>query len=149
MAFSANIATIDSTNNGINAIDKVDKSAKIDVDKNIVNVQDYVKDDKRLQLLSENFNALEQNFSNAEVNSEIQNLLNNLLQNAYQEDEVVNSLIVAKQHGQQKLLIKLTKQNIKLSIGNLTTNENKSNKRLYVQKKLYVSIDQKLQLFLL
>ena len=52
---------------------------RFDIDEDIVNVKDYVKDHKRFQLLSKNLNATEQ------------------LQNAYQENKVVNNLIAAKQ----------------------------------------------------
>ena len=43
----------------------------MDVDEDIVNVKDYVEDHKGFQLLSKNFNALEQGFSSAKINSKI------------------------------------------------------------------------------
>ena len=156
LAFNANTATINATdiavnaiNDGINAIDDVvNELAEEDIDENIVNVEDYVKDHKRLQLFSKNFNAPEQGFSNAKINSNIQHSLNELLQSTYQKNKVVNSLIAAKQHDQQKLPIKLTKRGIKLSMENLTISENKP-KRLYMKGKIYVPKSKKLQLFLL
>ena len=124
VAFNANIATsnaidnaINAINDRINAIDNViDELAEVDVDEDIVNIQDYVKNHKTFQLLSKNFNASEQSSSNVEINSKIQNSLNNVLQIAHQKDEIVNSLIAAKQCGQSKLPIELTKQSIKLSV---------------------------------
>ena len=156
LTFNVNTATINAIDIAINAIDKeintindvVDDLAEVDVDKNIVNVKNYVEDHKRLQFFSENFNAPEQGFSNVKINSDIQKSLNNLLQNAYQDDKVVNSLIAAKQCDQRKLLIERTKQSIKLSIRNLIISKNKP-KRLYVKGKMYVPESEKLQLFLL
>ena len=99
VAFNANTGAINNTDNAINTInDVVNELAEVDSDKNIVSMKDYVEDHKRLQL-SKNFNALEQSFSSAKINSKIQNLLNKLLQSVYQEDEIVNSLIAAKQRG--------------------------------------------------
>ena len=79
MTFNANIVTSNAIDNTINAIDDginaiddmIDKLAKIDIDKNIVNVENYVKNHKRLQLFSENLNALEQSSFSAKINSEI------------------------------------------------------------------------------
>ena len=48
--------------------------------------------------LQHNSNStLEQRFSSAETGSEFQKSLEDLLQNAYQHDEVVNSIIAAKE----------------------------------------------------
>ena len=49
----------------------VDELAEVDADEDIVNVEDYVKDHKRLQLFSKNFNALEQSFFSAKINLKI------------------------------------------------------------------------------
>ena len=74
--------------------------------------------------------------------------MNDLLQNVYQKDEVLNSFIAAKQRGQQKLPVELTKQDIKLSMRDLTVSKNKP-KVLYVKEKMYMPENQELQLFLL
>ena len=79
MAFNANIVTSNATDNAINAIDDrinaindvVDELAEIDVDKDIINMEDYVENHKKFQLISVNLNALEQSFSSAKINSEI------------------------------------------------------------------------------
>ena len=79
VALNVNIAAFDSTDNAIGIIDNrinainnlINESAKVNVEEDIVDVQNYVKDDKRLQLLSKNLNTLEQSFSNAKANSEI------------------------------------------------------------------------------
>ena len=60
----------------------------------------------------------------------------------------MNSLIAAKQHGQQKLSIELTKQGIKLSMKDLSISKNEP-KRLYVKRRIYMPENKKLQLFLL
>ena len=61
----------------------------------------------------------------------------------------MNNFIAAKQRGQQKLPVKLTKQGIKLSMGDLTISKNIGNKKLLVQRRMYVPENQKLQPFLL
>ena len=79
MIFRANTAATSATDNainiidiGINAIDdEINDSAEVDVDRDIVNLQDYIKGDEELQLFSKNLNASEQNFFNAEISSKI------------------------------------------------------------------------------
>ena len=101
IAFNANTAISNATDNAINAIDDVvDELANVDIDEDIVNMENYMEGHKKFQFLSKNFNAPEQSFSSAKINSKIQNSLDDLLQDAYQEDEVMNNLIVAKQRGQ-------------------------------------------------
>ena len=57
--FNANIAAINDTDNAINVIDDVvNELAKVNVNEDIVNVEDYVKNYKGSQL-SKNLNALE------------------------------------------------------------------------------------------
>ena len=79
----------------------------------------------------------------------MQKSLENLLQNAYQQDKVMNSIIAAKKQGFQKLSAELTKQNIKLAMGDLVVERNGATKRLYVKSKIYIPNDKNLQLFLL
>ena len=96
---------------------------------------------------------MEQSFSIPEIASEtefeIENLLEDLLQNAYQNDAVVNSIIAAKEQGLRKLPVELTKQGIKLAMGDLTIEGSGNARRLYVKGKMYVPNNENLQLFLL
>ena len=62
---------------------------------------------------------------------------------------MVKSLIVGKKQGLQKIPAELAKQTIKFAIENLTVEENKTSKRLYLRNKMYISNDKNLQLFLL
>ena len=72
VAFNANTATSNLINNAINAIDDVvNELTETDVDEDIINMEDYVEDHKRLQLFSKNFNTLEQNSLSAKINTEI------------------------------------------------------------------------------
>ena len=95
---------------------------------------------------------LEQGSSSTEMaGSRIENSLEEFLDIAYQNDKFLNSIIAAKQAGLQKLLADLTKQDIKLAMGDFTLENTgrKSSTRLYVKGKIYVPNDEKLRLFLL
>ena len=61
----------------------------------------------------------------------------------------MNSIIAAKKRSLQNLLAELTKQEIKLAMGNLTVESSGNGKRLYVKHRMYVPNDKNLQLFLL
>ena len=144
-----------------NEVDEVDLDSKVDVDsevdmdsrvkkdENIVDVRDYMGLD--LYQHSNSQQDSEQGSSSTKNVSEfeIENLLNKLLSKAYQNNKTVNSIIDAKQQGLRKLPADLTKQGIKLAMGDLTLNGSGSSTRLYVKSKMYVSNDENLKLFLL
>ena len=93
---------------------------------------------------------LEQGFSSIEMaGSRIENLLEDLLDIAYQNNEVLNSIIAAKRAGLRKLPAKITKQGIKLAMGDLTLQGSGRSTRLYMKSKMYVPNNKKLKLFLL
>ena len=94
---------------------------------------------------------LKLSFSSTKTESKIKNLLDNLLDKAYQNDEILNSIITAKQEGLQKLPAKLIKQGIKLAIRDLTLRNSGCGEsvRLYVKDRMYMPNDNSLKLFLL
>ena len=78
-----------------------------------MNVEDYLDPDLPQHI--EFKQNLEQSSSSTKTGSKIKNLLEDLLDKAYQANEVMNSIIVAKQAGFQKLPSDLTKQGVKLA----------------------------------
>ena len=81
--------------------DKVDVNSKVDVDseveknENIVDVRDYIN--QNLHQHSELEQILKQGSSSTKMaGSRIKNLLEEFLDRAYQNDEVLNSIIAAK-----------------------------------------------------
>ena len=134
--------------------DEVDVDSEVDVDdevekdKNIVDVRNYIN--QNLHQHSELEQILEQSSSSTKMaGSKIKNSLEDLLDKSYQKDEIVNSIIAAKQSGLWKLPADLAKQGIKLAMGDLTFAGSGRSTRLYVRGKMYVPNEEKLQLFLL
>ena len=130
-------------------VDKLVNEVDEDKNKNIVDVRDYTGLDLR-QHTSEEQN-LELNSSSTKMaRSGIKNSLENLLDKAYQ-DNIVNSIIDAKRQGLRKLPADLTKQGIKLAMGDLTLRNNSRGEsvRLYVKDRMYILNDKSLKLFLL
>ena len=134
--------------------DEVDVDSEVDVDdevekdKNIVDVRNYIN--QNLHQHSELEQILEQSSSSTKMaGSKIKNSLEDLLDKSYQKDEIVNSIIAAKQSGLRKLPADLTKQGIKLAMGDLTLAGSGRSTRLYVRGKMYVPNEEKLRLFLL
>ena len=126
-----------------NKVDKIDEVEN----EMIVDVEDYLDPDLSQHI--EFKQNLEQSSLKTKTGLKIKNLLEDLLDKAYQSDEVVKSIIKAKQKDLQKLLADLTKQSIKLAIGDLTLRGSGRSTRLYVKSKIYVPNDQNLKLFLL
>ena len=131
--------------NGVNAseVDEVDEVKNED----IVDVRDYMGLD--LHQHSNVQQNLELSSSSTETaESRIENSLEGLLEIAYQSNEV-KSIIAAKRAGLRKLPSNITKQGIKLAMGDLTLKGSEKSTRLYVKSKMYVPNDEKLKLFLL
>ena len=82
----------------VNEVDDVDEIDNVDEveNKNIVDVRDYIDPDLYQHLNSQQ-NSEQGSSSTKMAGSRIKNLLENLLDKAYQKDEVVNSIIAAKQ----------------------------------------------------
>ena len=78
-------------------------------------------------------------------NDKTEKLLEKLFEKSYEDNKVVKKIINAKARGFQKLLTALTKNDIRLSMGDLKI----KSKHLYVKNKMYVPEDKPLQLFLL
>ena len=140
--------------NEINVDSEVDVDSKVDMDseveknENIVDVRDYIN--QNLHQHSELEQILEQSSSSTKMaGSKIKNSLEDLLDKSYQKDEIVNSIIAAKQSGLRKLPADLTKQGIKLAMGDLTLQGSGRSTRLYVKGKMLVPNDENLKLFLL
>ena len=131
----------------IDEIDEVDEVDEVE-NKNIVDVRDYIGLD--LHQHSKLEQNLEQDSSSTKIaGSRIENSLEDLLDIAYQNDEVLNSIIAAKRAGLRKLPAKITKQGIKLAMRDLTLQSSERSTRLYIKSKMYVPNDKKLKLFLL
>ena len=131
----------------VDGVDEIDEVDEIE-NKNIVNVGDYMGLDLHQHLdVQQN---LELSSSNTEMaGSRIENSLGNLLDKAYQSNEIVKTIIKAKQKDLQKLPADLTKQGIKLAMGDLTLQGSGRSTRLYVKGKMLVPNDENLKLFLL
>ena len=130
--------------NEANEVDEVDEVEN----KDIVDVRDYIN--QNLHQHSELEQILEQSSSSTKMaGSKIKNSLEDLLDKSYQKDEIVNSIIAAKQSGLRKLPADLTKQGIKLAMGDLTLQGSGRSTRLYVKGKMLVPNDENLKLFLL
>ena len=135
----------------IDEIDEVNEFDKVEVEnKDIVDVRDYIGLD--LHQHSELEQISEQGSSSTKMaKSRIDNSLEDLLDKAYQNNKIVNSIIDAKQQGLRKLPADLTKQGIKLAMGDLTLKNSGrgGSVRLYVKGRMYVPGDKRLKLFLL
>ena len=154
--FCANTTANADVNSGVNMDSEVDVDSEVDLDsevekiEDIVDVRDYIN--QNLHQHSQLEQILEQGSSSTKMaGSRINNSLKNLLDKAYQKDEIVDSIIAAKQAGFRKLLAELTNQGIKLAMRDLTLKNNGrgGSTRLYVKGKMYVPDDEKLRLFLL
>ena len=143
--------------NGVDEVDEVDKVDEVDeideVDEveneAIVDVEDYLDSDLSQHIKFEQ--NLEQSSSNTKMaESRIENSLEDLLKEAYQ-DNVVNSIIDAKQQSLRKLPADLIKRGMKLAMGDLTLEGSGrgGSTRLYVKGKMYVPDNESLRLFLL
>ena len=127
---------------------EVDVDSEVEKDENIVDVRDYIN--KNLHQHSELQQNSELSSSNTEMaGSRIENSLEDLLDKAYQSDEIVKSIIKAKQEDLWKLPADLTKQGIKFAMGDLTLQGSERSTRLYVKSKMYVPKNEDLKLFLL
>ena len=133
----------------VDEVDEDDVVSEVEKDENIVDARDYMGLD--LHQHSEVQQNSEQGSSSTEMaRSRIGNSLEDLLHKAYQANGVLNSIIAAKRAGFRKLPADLTtKQGIKLAVGDLTIEGDRSSTRLYVKGKMYVPNDQNLKLFLL
>ena len=142
--------------NKVDEIDKIDEIDEVDEveNENIVDVRDYTGLDFR-QHTSEEQNS-ELGFSSTKIaesriKNSLKDQLENLLDKTYQSDGVLNIIIAAKQTGLWKLPLDLTKQGMKLAMGDLTLRNSGrgENVRLYVKDRMYVPDDESLKLFLL
>ena len=87
--------------NGVNEVDEVDEvdvDSEVDENENIVHMRDHTGLDL-YQHTSEEQNSRLNSSSTKMAGSRIKNLLDDLLDKAYQNDEIVNSIIKAKQEG--------------------------------------------------
>ena len=139
---------VDKLADEVDEVDEVDVNSEVDENENIVDVRDYTGLDLR-QHTSEEQNSELSSFSTKIAWSRIGNSLENLLDEAYQNNKVPNSIIAAKRAGLRKLPAKITKQGIKLAMGDLTLGGSGRSTRLYVKSKMYVPNDENLKLFLL
>ena len=132
---------------GVDEVDEVDKVDEVE-NKDIVDVRDYIN--QNLHQHSELDQISEQSSSSTETaGSRIKNSLEDLLNKSYRNDEIANSIIAAKRAGLRKLPAEITKQDIKLAMGDLTLKGSGKSTRLYVKDKMYVPNDENLKLFLL
>ena len=131
-----------------NEVDEVDEVDEVE-NKDIVDVRDYIGLD--LHQHSKLEQNSEQGSSSTKIaGSRIVNSLGDLLDKTYQANGVLNSIIAAKRAGLRKLPADLTtKQGIKLAMGDLTIQGDRSSTRLYVKGKMYVPNEKNLRLFLL
>ena len=129
----------------VDEIDEIDEVEEVDEveNENIVDVKDYTGLDLR-QHTSEEQNSKLGSFSTEIAGSRIENLLEDLLDKTYQSDGVLNSIIAAKRAGLWKLPTEITKQGIKLAMGDLTLQGSGRSTRLYVRGKTYVPGEKKL-----
>ena len=135
--------------NEVDEVDEVDVDSEVDENENIVHMRDHTGLDL-YQHTSEEQNSRLNSSSTKMAGSRIKNLLDDLLDKAYQNDEIVNSIIKAKQEGFWKLPADLIKQGLKLVMGDLTLNSGPGDStRLHVKGKMYVPDDKRLRLFLL
>ena len=137
----------------VDEVDEVDVNSEVDEDENIVDVRDYTGLNLR-QHTSEDQNLELSSSSTKMAGSRIKDLLvrnswEDLLDKACQNDKVLNSIIAAKRASLWKLPAKITKQGIKLAMGDLTLEGSGRSTRLYVKGKMYVLNDENLKLFLL
>ena len=134
---------------------KANKIDEVDEYENIVDVRDYINQNSHQH--SEFEQILEQGSSSTKMagsriksaGSRIENLLEKLLEKTYQNGKILNNIIAAKQAGLRKLPAEITKEGIKLAMGDLTLKSSGRSTRLYVKGKMYVPNDKKLKLFLL
>ena len=153
-------ANTTANNEGDNKTDdadsKVDVDSEINVDnevekdEDIVDVRDYIN--QNLHQHSELEQNSEQNFSSTKMaGSRTKNSLEDLLDKTYQNDKVLDSIIAAKQAGFWKLPTEITKQGIKLPMGDPTLKNSgrRDSVRLYVKGKMYLPNDESLKLSLL
>ena len=145
--FCANATADADVDSKVDVDSEIDVDSEVEKDENIIDVRNYIN--QNLYQHSELERILEQGFSSTEMaGSRIENSLEDLLDKAYQ-DNIVNNIIDAKRQGLRKLLAKITKQGIKLAMGDLTLGGSGRSTRLYVKSKMYVPNDQNLKLFLL
>ena len=131
-------------------VDEVDMDSKVEKNEDIVDVRNYIN--KNLHQHSEWEQNSEQGFSSTKMaGSRIEYSLENLLDKTYQNNEVPNSIIAAKQAGFWKLPAEITKQGIKLDMGDFTLKNSGGggSVRLYIKGRIYVPNDESLKLFLL
>ena len=154
VVFCANKANKANEMDEVDEVDEVDKVDEVDEIENedIVDVRDYINQNLHQHLELEQIS--EQGSSSTKMagsRSRIKNSLKDHLDKAYQNDKVLNSIIDAKRQGLRKLPADLTKQGIKLSMGDLTLRNRGRGRsvRLYVKSRIYVPNDNSLKLFLL
>ena len=103
IVFGANIVAASPTDNAINAIDDginaVDNLVDIEKEEIIVDAQNYIENNRGSQISTDlqHNSALEQSSFSAKIGLEIENSLEDLLQKAYENDEIVNNIIAAKE----------------------------------------------------